>query len=153
VIDLPAAEVYLPPGLLHAAVAPCVITTVLGSCVSVCLWDRRRRAGGMNHYLMPRTPGSGERSPRHGDTALDLLLARLEIHRGRREDLAARVFGGGSGLGRGFRLGEQNVELAWEWLRNHAIPVMEDDVLGVCARRIHFDVGSGDVRLTKVGAS
>jgi chemotaxis receptor (MCP) glutamine deamidase CheD len=54
-------------------------------------------------------------------------------------------------LGRGFRLGEENVELAFDWLRLRAIPVVEDDVLGIAARRIHFDVGSGEVRMTKVG--
>ena len=56
-------------------------------------------------------------------------------------------------FGRGFRLGEENVELAYGWLRHRAIPVLEDDVLGGSARRIHFDVGSGDVRMTKVGES
>jgi chemotaxis protein CheD len=151
VIELPVTEVYLPPGLLHAGVAPCVITTVLGSCVSVSLWDRRRRAGGMNHFLMPRTPGAGERSPRHGDTALDLLLARLEVIGCDVDGLDARVHGGASVLGRGFRLGEENVELAFSWLRHRGIPVVDDDVLGTCARRIHFDVGSGAIRMTKVG--
>jgi len=26
---------------------------VLGSCVAVCLWDKRRGVGGMNHFVLP----------------------------------------------------------------------------------------------------
>jgi len=146
-------EVYLPPGLLHAAIAPCVITTVLGSCVAVCLWDRKRQAGGMNHYLLPRAPAPGERSPRHGDTALDLLLARLEILGSPLDELDARVFGGASVLGRGLNLAEENVAMAYRWLYERAVPVVAEDVLGTAARRIHFDVATGRTRLRKVGES
>ena len=145
------SEVYLPPGLLHAAVAPCVITTVLGSCVSVCLWDHRRRIGGMNHYLLPRAPGAGERSPRHGDTALELLMARLEILGARLDDLDARVYGGASVFGRGIALAEENVAMAFGWLLARRVPVIEEDVLGTGARRIHFDVATGVSRIGRVG--
>ena len=147
---MPASEVYLPPGLLHAAVAPCVITTVLGSCVSVCLWDRRRQAGGMNHYLLPRAPAQGERSARHGDTALDLLLARLEGLGCSVDDLDARVYGGASMQGRGLQLAEDNVATAYRWLYARAVPVIEEDVLGETPRRIHFDLTTGAVVLRRL---
>jgi chemotaxis protein CheD len=146
-------QVYLPPGLLHAAIAPCVITTVLGSCVSVCLWDRRRQAGGMNHYLLPKAPAPGERSPRHGDTALDLLLARLETLGSSLDDLDARVYGGASMLGKGLTLAEENVATAYRWLYARAVPVVDEDVLGTSPRRVHFDVGTGIAILKKVGES
>jgi chemotaxis protein CheD len=144
-------DVYLPPGLLHAGEAPCVITTVLGSCVSVCLWDRQRRVGGMNHFLLPRAPAAGECSTRHGETALALLQARLEILGSSLGDLEARVYGGASVLGRGFQLAEDNVAMAFAWLFERSVPVIAEDVLGTSARRIHFDVATGDVRMTKVG--
>ena len=145
-------DVYLAPGLLHAAIAPCVITTVLGSCVSVCLWDRQRRVGGMNHYLLPRAPSTHERSPRHGETAMDLLFARLEVLGSSIDDLDARVFGGASVLGRGTTLAEDNVALAFRWLFERAVPVIADDVLGVEPRRIHFDLESGHAQVRKVSA-
>ena len=105
----------------------------------------------MNHYLLPRAPGNGERSPRHGDTALELLLARLEILGSSIDDLDARVFGGASVLGRGFALAEENVATAFRWLFERAVPVVEEDVLGTAARRVRFDVFTGATYLTKVG--
>ena len=127
-----------------------MISTVLGSCVSVCLWDRRRRAGGMNHYLLPRAPAPGERSPRHGDTALELLLARMELLGSSIDDLDARVFGGASIWGRGTQLAEDNVAMAYRWLYERAVPVVEEDVLGTTPRRVTFDIGSGHALLRKV---
>ncbi len=41
-------EVELPDVSESAAV-----TTILGSCVAVCLWDESHGIGGMNHYLLP----------------------------------------------------------------------------------------------------
>jgi len=145
------SDVYLAPGLLHAAMAPCVITTVLGSCVSVCLWDRARKTGGMNHFLLPRAP-SRERSTRHGDTAMELLLARMEVLGSAIDDLDARVYGGATTYGRGNHLAEENVAMAFRWLFARAVPVIEEDVLGNTPRRIHFDIASGTVNLKKVGS-
>ena len=43
------------PGQYHAAADGVMIVTVLGSCVSACLWDPRLRIGGMNHFMAPRS--------------------------------------------------------------------------------------------------
>ena len=41
------------------AVPDVMITTVLGSCVAVCLQDPVARIGGMNHFLLAEpTPGN-----------------------------------------------------------------------------------------------
>ena len=36
---------FLYPGMLLAVDVPGTITTILGSCVAVCLWDPVRRVG------------------------------------------------------------------------------------------------------------
>ena len=52
--DMPVSSNYfLKPGYILIASKPTVISTVLGSCVSVCLYDRKRGAGGMNHFQLP----------------------------------------------------------------------------------------------------
>src|SRR6185503_16258878 len=45
----PAVRVYLAPGRLYASAGPVQVTTILGSCVAVCLWDAHERVGGINH--------------------------------------------------------------------------------------------------------
>src|SRR4051812_50175375 len=54
--------VYLLPGELHASAEQTQVTTILGSCVSVCLWDQKLRIGGMNHFLLPMWREGGGRS-------------------------------------------------------------------------------------------
>jgi chemotaxis protein CheD len=144
--------IWLPPGLLHTAAAPCVITTLLGSCVAVSLWCSDLRVGGMNHYLLPRAPADAEGSMRYGDTSLLLMHTRLRhLGAGR---LVARVFGGASIAQLGVeRLGAQNVDIARVWLLERGIPIVAEDVLGARARRVQLDLDTGETRVSRVGSS
>lgn len=151
----PGAErraAYLLPGQLHAAAEPTAITTVLGSCVSVCLFDRAAGVGGMNHYLLP-TYVERERSARFGNGAIELLLADVTALGARRARLEAKVFGGASVMGmvrEGRRsLGDENARLAFRLLEALAIPVVDGDVGGTRGRKVvfHTDDGSAWMRL------
>ena len=147
------SETYLPPGGLFAAAAPCVIGTLVGSCVAVTLWCPSARVGGMNHYLLPRQP-NGEGSPRYGDTAMAMLLARLQTLGCDLADLEARVYGGATvltTLPASAPLGEQNVLTAWRFLRTHRVRVVDEQTGGATARRVRLDVASGTVVVTNPG--
>jgi chemotaxis protein CheD len=143
---------YLLPGQVHAASEPTAITTVLGSCVSVCLFDPEARVGGMNHYLLPQQL-ERERNPRFGNVAVELLINDVVAKGGRRGNLRAKVFGGASVLELtrpGHRpLGEENVRLALRLLDSHAIPVIDGDVGGHRGRKLvfHTDEGTAWMRL------
>jgi chemotaxis protein CheD len=135
---------YLAPGRLFASAEDAQVTTILGSCVAVCLWDPQAEVGGMNHFLLP----SGRpASPRFGDSAVALLIGRLlelGAHRGR---LSAKVFGGACVL-EAFRAGEwslgaRNVEIAREELAAAGIPVVGEDVGGDRGRKLVFHVRTG----------
>ena len=67
-------RVYLLPGQLHASAEPCRITPILGSCVSICLFDAIRLAGGMNHFLLPISQNTEPGSLRYADHATLTLL-------------------------------------------------------------------------------
>ena len=47
-------EVALCIGGVHVSGDGVVLKTLLGSCVSVCLFDPVTRVGGMNHFALPR---------------------------------------------------------------------------------------------------
>jgi chemotaxis protein CheD len=141
----PRAAVYLVPGQLHAASEPTAITTVLGSCVAVCLHDPVRSVGGMNHYLLPG-PAPQEPSTRFGDSAIESLLdavLRLGAHQPR---LRAKVFGGAGLLPGtpGGSLGDENARLAFRLLGNLGIPVLDGDLGGFRGRRLVFHTDTGD---------
>lgn len=90
-----------------------MVKTILGSCVAICLWDKRLKIGGINHYMLPAWNGNDLASPKYGNIALDKLIERLQAMGSRVEDLQAKIFGGGelldSGKGTAIVIGERNI--------------------------------------------
>ena len=146
---VPDSTLFLLPGMLHASRERSVITTVLGSCVSVCLASRTGEAGGMNHFLLPSGEGhAAPESARFGRPAVQLLLQRLAAFGTASRDLEAKVFGGSSIIGAapgvpGDSLGTKNVAVALSLLDAAGIPVVASDVGGGRGRKLVFDTGDG----------
>lgn len=140
-------SIYLHPGQLAASERPATITTILGSCVAVCLWDPARRIGGMNHYLLPRGTDSVEAPARFGCQATHMLIERLIALGCDRRSLRAKLFGGASVLGalRGSKehLGSKNVTMAREVLAAERIPIVGEDVGGERGRKLIFRTDDG----------
>lgn len=140
-------RVYLHPGQLHAAAEPTEVTTVLGSCVAVCLWDPEARIGGVNHYTLPLPPGGDRRSPRFAEGAIEVLLEQVLSLGGVKRHLRAKVCGGGGSLGggrmSGRSLGLENVEVARERLTALGIPILAEDVGGARGRKLIFQTDTG----------
>ena len=149
----PPAPLYLHPGQVAASAAPAVVSTILGSCVAVCLHDPMRGIGGVNHFLLPHQPGGAQASARFGGVAMEELLARVLALGASRAALVAKVFGGACVLdafGAGpEHLGARNAEVAMAFLERHGIPVAARDTGGRRGRRLHFhtDDGTALVRL------
>ena len=62
---------------LFANITPTVVTTILGSCVSVCFSDPVMKMGGINHYMLPYWNGQGLASPKFGNIAIEKLLEKM----------------------------------------------------------------------------
>lgn len=145
------AQVYLHAGNVHAASAPTAITTILGSCVAVCLHDPVRKVGGMNHFLLPlHAEHAG--SSRFGAVAIPALIEALLRAGASSTSLVAKLFGGASvigAMGQRRRLGDENVQLAEELLDEAHIPVLDRDVGGTRGRKLVLftDEGTAWVRL------
>ncbi len=124
-----------------------VLTTLLGSCVAVCLLDRPRRIGGLNHFLLPRAHDRSEPSTRYGEMAMARLLEDMERAGAQGDALVAKVFGGADILnpGRAGSIGQANIAFAREALQDHAIPIHAQDTGGTRARRIFLIPRTGSV--------
>jgi chemotaxis protein CheD len=139
-------RVYLHPGQLHAAAEPTEVATVLGSCVSLCLWDPKAQIGGVNHYTLPLPPGGDPRSPRFGEPAIEILRERVLALGALGSRLQAKVCGGASTYGVAISsrsLGLQNVELARRLLASLGIPIMAEHVGGNRGRKLIFHTDTG----------
>lgn len=143
---------YLYPGTLFVHKRPHLVTTVLGSCISVCLWNQTAQLGGINHYLLPLWNGEGLPTPKYGNIAIEKLVEKVKAISRPGDKLIAKVFGGASmwekteGL---LAIGQRNIEYANETLEKHGIPIVGIDVGGYQGRKVIFNTGDGTVLMRR----
>lgn len=131
-----------------------VITTLLGSCIAVCLQDPVARIGGMNHFLLGE-PGkdqqvSAQSMQRYGVHAMELLINALMNRGAARTRLRAHMYGGANivaGLG---SIGSSNAAFARRFLDTEGIAIGHVDVGGTHARKVEFLAYEGKARCTAV---
>jgi len=141
--------VYLQPGQIHVANKPTTITTILASCVAVCLFDAGRRIGGMNHFLLPHALTTDGAPTRFGSSATQLLIDQVLAMGARMRDLEAKVFGGATVIAAlaanrdRILLGDSNARCAFDLLAQAGIPIIASDVGGRRGRKIIFRTDDG----------
>jgi chemotaxis receptor (MCP) glutamine deamidase CheD len=145
---VPAAphEVSIQAGGIHVSARPCVIRTILGSCVAVCLFDPESKVGGMNHFMLPEGETGDAQSTRYGAQAMDALLRELEACSAQRSRLRAKLFGGACVIP-GLRLGEvaavENARFVHEFLERHGIPIAAERLGGEAPMCLLFETHTG----------
>jgi chemotaxis protein CheD len=130
---------FIHVGEIYIGAKPTEISTVLGSCVAVCLYDDIHRIGGMNHYLVPLWNGNGLQSPRYGNVSIPRLIESMENIGCSRTNMQAKIFGGGNVIdvkSEEMMVGRKNILIAKEILREYNIPITASDVGGEKGRRI-----------------
>jgi chemotaxis protein CheD len=153
--------ITLHPGEYFATRDDTILSTVLGSCIAVGIFDPESRLGGLNHFMLPGELGESgiERSPnaKYGMYAMELLINDLMKLGARRSALKAKVFGGGSVLrfdgGGGSKIPRGNIDFAFEYLAKEGIPVLASDVGGNEPRKIFFFARTGKVLLKRIAGT
>ncbi|WP_229722791.1 chemoreceptor glutamine deamidase CheD [Xylophilus rhododendri] len=139
------------PGEYFVSNEQVVIMTVLGSCIAACLWDSRAGVGGMNHFMLPESDAS-DVSGRYGSYAMELLINEMMKAGARRESLQAKIFGGAQVMA-GFttmNVGERNTAFVQEYLRTERIPLLAEDVLDICPRKVCFFPTTGKAMVKRL---
>jgi chemotaxis protein CheD len=148
-------EITIHIGDLHASSEPTVVTTLLGSCVGVCLYDPTACVGGMNHIFLPGRADLKhfDDAARYGINAMELLINKILKLGGSRYRLLAKAFGRAhiipvispeNGTGR------KNIEFVLEFLEMESIPLVSHDLGGRKARKVHFHTDTGEVLLKRI---
>lgn len=125
-----------------------LISTLLGSCISVCLYQPSKGIGGMNHFLLPgeRTGAKLGLGERHGAYLMELLINGLLKQGVAKSELLAKVFGGAQTVAfLGDDIGERNISFARQFLKEEQIPIISESVGGKLGRRIQFWPATGKV--------
>ncbi len=141
---------FIHVGQIHVDGGAAAISTVLGSCVAVCLYDQQLRIGGMNHYLLPFWNGNGLQSPKFGNISIPKLIEMMLDMGSSARTMEAKIFGGASmnaTMTSNMMIGEKNILVAREILQEYRIAVVASDVGGTQGRKIQLNLETGKVLL------
>lgn len=136
---------YLLPSALFAAKEPCLVDTILGSCIAVCLYDSKLKIGGINHYMLPLWNGKGLATPKYGNIAIEKLVEKMISMGSSKPNLIAKVFGGANQMLTSLSVGERNREIAISQLKAEGIKVVAESTGGFKGRKIQFNTYTGEV--------
>lgn len=141
---------FLLPGAIKCSRKPLEVTTLLGSCVAVCLWDKKLQIGGINHFMMPYWNGTGLASPKYGNIAIEKLINNMINIGSNTNDMVAKVFGGAKVLSTNhsiFNIGERNIDTQEIILEKYNIKVVAKSIGGNSGRKIIFNTQTGVVKM------
>ncbi len=159
-LERPLAK--LRPGDYYVTGEDEVIFTVLGSCVSACVRDRKLGIGGMNHFMLPQDRSGGgtpwgdcsdAAATRYGNVAMDRLVKDILDLGGHREDLEFKVMGGGNMLDMTMEVGSHNVQFVRDYLRREGFAIAAEDLGDNYARKLYYSPKSGKARVKRLTAT
>lgn len=144
------------PGEYFTSGEDVIISTVLGSCIAVALYDPGTKLGGLNHFMLPGELSSRdfftEEAGRYGMFAMELLINDMLKAGARRKRLVAKVFGGGHVLSTSAgNIPDSNIAFALRFLETEKIPIASRDLGGTDARKIFFFPTTARVLLKRFG--
>jgi chemotaxis protein CheD len=153
-----ASAVYLKPGDLCHAESPTVVSTILGSCVAVIMFNPGRKVGSICHAMLPRNPSShrGE-AFRYVDSSILYMVERFRALGVRTNEMEVKLFGGADVLEHrgenGASVGRQNIEIALETIGEVGLRLIVSDVGGKVGRKLCFYTHTGEVLLKRMAGS
>ena len=149
--------VVINPGEYYTSTDNEIISTVLGSCIAVCLYDEVNNIAGMNHFMLVGDLRDErifmEPSARYGIFAMEVLINDIIKKGGKKENLKAKVFDGGHVLNYKTREGnvvDNNIRFAVTFLKLEKIPIVNQDVGGYQGRKILFFTDTYKVLVKKL---
>lgn len=141
------------PGEVYVTKQEELISTVLGSCISACIYDYKMGIGGMNHFMLPANAAGNSLdslSCRYGNWAMEFLINEIIKNGGSRDNFRVKLFGGGKIISGMSDVGEGNILFASEYLKNEGLQVESHDVGGPWPRKLMFQASTGKAAVKKL---
>lgn len=148
---LTSTHYFLQPGYIFVPGQNISISTVIGSGVSVCIYNRKKRIGGMNHFQFPYMGTKGKTTALYGNVSTMALIKIMLAHESRKKDFEAQIFGGAYNPQKKNKdIGRENIEIARKILLKSKISIISEDVGGEKGRKVVFNTSTNEVAVLKV---
>lgn len=159
-LGLPVAK--LLPGDYYVTCHDEAIFTVLGSCVSACVRERKLGIGGMNHFMLPLDRSGGasawaenlvSSATRYGNVAMERLVNDIMRLGGQRANLEFKVIGGGKVLDMALDVGARNAQFVRDYLKTEGFTISAEDLGDCFARKLYYSPATGKLRVKRLTAT
>ncbi|CCK75400.1 MAG: chemoreceptor glutamine deamidase CheD [Oleispira antarctica] len=147
------------PGELYVSTHGEMISTVLGSCISVCIRDKKKGIGGMNHFMLPQNNEFSSESwgtnpitsaSRYGNWAMEYLINAILKCGGEKKNFEVKVFGGGQMMARMTDIGQKNILFVYQYLAEEKLRIEASDVGDIYARKVLYFPDTGCVKVRRI---
>lgn len=140
------------PGEYYVTNKPEMITTVLGSCVSACIYDPASGLGGMNHFMLPgnETASDADGSTRYGLFAMESLINEILKRGSSKAGLKCKLFGGGQIIENMSDIGQKNIRFARKFLFSEGIALESHDLGLIYPRKVNFYPHNGKAMVKRL---
>lgn len=147
------------PGELYVSTHGEMISTVLGSCISVCIRDRNKGIGGMNHFMLPKnnefSSDNWGNNPvtsasRYGNWAMEYLINAILKRGGEKKNFEVKVFGGGQMMAEMTDIGQKNILFVYQYLAEEKLRIEASDVGDIYARKVLYFPDTGSVKVRRI---
>jgi chemotaxis protein CheD len=154
-VDESAGKIFLKPGEIYFSEQPSIVSTVLGSCVSVTMFSPERHIGAICHAVLPEEREAGE-AFRYVDSSILTMLEGFDRYGIPRSHIEVKLFGGAEMLPPGpvrrkdSSVGRQNIEIAMQVVERENLQLVASDLGGVHGRKIFFNTHTGEILLKRL---
>lgn len=150
IIGIAEGRVTKPPHIL--------ITYALGSCVGICLYDKKNQVAGMAHIVLPcQADAIDQNNPfKFADAGLNRLLDEMVLKGAQRKEIRAKIAGGAEmfpNLVTGEGIGQRNVQAVRNALKAEKIRIVAEDTGEDYGRTILLDSSDGTLEVRTVSRS
>lgn len=132
-----------------------IVTLGLGSCVGVCIRDKKKNIGGMVHVMLPHNNVDNKEKPgKYADTGIEKVIEGIVQKGGDRNNFEAKIAGGAamfSNSKKSMDIGRKNIDAVKNILKSNNIKIISEEIGGNRARSIEYDLSNGDLQVKKVG--
>lgn len=157
--DIKLPVVYLKPGELYISDKPVTVSTVLGSCISITMFNRKLNLGAICHGLLPKCKHKKKREchktckdlDKYVDCAFIHMKQQLLSYSMNKDEIEIKLFGGAEILlphdhSKGIMsVGEKNIYAATQLIKAMGFKIITSDTGGTVGRKLFFLPHTGDV--------
>ncbi|HOO31699.1 MAG TPA: chemotaxis protein CheD [Thermotogota bacterium] len=148
IFDEEKNKYFLHPGYVFVSEEPYLIHTVLGSCVSIAVWDRNKKFGGMNHFVLPEA--DAKPNGRYGNVSIPYLFHMMQNIHSEKKHWDIHLLGGASNVSMKSAVGSLNVDFALNWLEKNHYAISSRDLGGSLGRKVIFNTETGELLVYKI---